>query len=365
MQVLANLLADALVGALTKSVASGRLNIATLKKAAARLLEEPAPGPSKQGTQEGQASKGPKKARKKRRRKKQCRRCQQLGHHQLECSASGPSCGVCAGAHWSQVCIERMKQGSPPTRKCALCGASGHSSPSYTCPAKKTSRAPASLIASMTAVEDAPPKPTTQSEADRTKKTAEDQEEDASQLADPDQTLNSTFRRPPAEGTRASAISRTAPPASESKKTDDSPTPPPTRTRSRSRSRSRTPPSSPARRQAASPRPTVTPPPRPVIEETRSPPAPRPNPTRGQVASDFLLQPKALPPKRKAKKTKKTASTPSSDKFVYGGFSPSQYYSYDSAGRGFPSAGRGRGDSLPSRGRGDRTNGGPGSYGRY
>ena len=126
-----------------------------------------------------------------------------------------------------------------------------------------------------------------------------------------------------------------------------------TQNRSRSRSRSRTPPSSPDLYQAVTPRPTETPR-RPEIASPRSPPEARPSTSRGQVATDFLLKPKpkALPPKRKGKKTKKTvpAPPPDPDRFVYGGFSPAQY------GGGFH-GGRGRGRGNPSDG--------PGSYGGY
>ena len=51
---------------------------------------------------------------------------------------------MCAEAHWTTVCIERMKGGQKPARKCVLCRGTGHSSPSYTCPARKTTWQPPS-----------------------------------------------------------------------------------------------------------------------------------------------------------------------------------------------------------------------------
>ena len=78
-----------------------------------------------------------KKGRKRRRNRAkitQCRRCHQFGHIIKDCTTVGPLCGICADPHWTHSCIEKLKQGQVIRRKCALCGAEGHSAPSYRCP---------------------------------------------------------------------------------------------------------------------------------------------------------------------------------------------------------------------------------------
>ena len=93
--------------------------------------------PSDQAASKRKTPKAKTKSKPKTRAQMQCRRCQQLGHDQRACTADSPACAVCAGAHHSAVCIELLREGKKPARKCVLCGGEGHSSPSYHCPARR------------------------------------------------------------------------------------------------------------------------------------------------------------------------------------------------------------------------------------
>ena len=66
-------------------------------------------------------------------RPSRCRRCQVYGHSPADCTSALPQCGVCAGDHHTEFCIEKLKKGEPVVRKCAVCGTLGHSAPSYYC----------------------------------------------------------------------------------------------------------------------------------------------------------------------------------------------------------------------------------------
>jgi len=63
-----------------------------------------------------------------------CRRCQQTSHGTADCSSQSKACAVCAEPHDSDVCFDRLRRGETVARRCALCGASGHSAPSLYCP---------------------------------------------------------------------------------------------------------------------------------------------------------------------------------------------------------------------------------------
>ena len=75
-----------------------------------------------------------------------CARCQ--GYHLTSGCKAAITCGVCASGHYTSQCIALLKAGQTVPRRCANCGESGHSAPSYFCPVRvgkaeaKTSRKP-------------------------------------------------------------------------------------------------------------------------------------------------------------------------------------------------------------------------------
>jgi hypothetical protein len=72
-----------------------------------------------------------------------CRRCQFTDHDTADCSSKSKACAVCAEPHESQLCFDRLDRGEVVARRCAVCGASGHSAPSLYCPLRTKPPAPA------------------------------------------------------------------------------------------------------------------------------------------------------------------------------------------------------------------------------
>ena len=64
-----------------------------------------------------------------------CFRCQRFNHHQSTCNAA-PRCGVCAGRHETQRCIQRHRDGTATTPRCPNC-AGPHHAWNNGCPRRK------------------------------------------------------------------------------------------------------------------------------------------------------------------------------------------------------------------------------------
>lgn len=113
-------------------------------------------GREKTGEEKNQA--GRKKRKRRRRpgtlREAQCRKCQLLGHTEASCTSMHPRCAVCADDHPSDICIQLLKDGKSVSRKCVLCGRTGHSSPSYHCPARKLAKKSDAEVQTPTAIID-------------------------------------------------------------------------------------------------------------------------------------------------------------------------------------------------------------------
>ncbi|XP_068225524.1 uncharacterized protein [Palaemon carinicauda] len=56
-----------------------------------------------------------------------CHRCQRYGHHQNNCKATYPICGICSKRHDTAICLTKYKADEPTTAKCPQCRQSHHS----------------------------------------------------------------------------------------------------------------------------------------------------------------------------------------------------------------------------------------------
>jgi len=54
-----------------------------------------------------------------------CTQCQRFDHHVTKCR-SKPQCGVCSEEHLTDVCIQKIKNGTKLTAKCPNCGLGHH-----------------------------------------------------------------------------------------------------------------------------------------------------------------------------------------------------------------------------------------------
>ncbi|XP_068222228.1 uncharacterized protein [Palaemon carinicauda] len=62
-----------------------------------------------------------------------CHRCQRYGHHQNNCKAAYPICGICSKRHDTAICLTKYKADEPTTAKCPQCRM-GHHSWNKRCP---------------------------------------------------------------------------------------------------------------------------------------------------------------------------------------------------------------------------------------